>query len=112
LFKPTEPTQTCRSRKVYRITWEFLEIKIVRKTFARQRIVICPGTPGKHDGCGGAVATVLIKVNFNNETLPFCPEPKYLGVTLYRTLTRVHQEPSNFFKQLLPSVKVLHFCKK
>ena len=22
------------------------------------------------------------KVNFNNETLPFCSEPKYLGVTL------------------------------
>ena len=23
-----------------------------------------------------------LKVNFNNETLPFCSEPKYLGVTL------------------------------
>ena len=22
-----------------------------------------------------------LKVNFNNETLPFCSEPKYLGVT-------------------------------
>jgi len=28
-----------------------------------------------------------LKVNFNNETLPFCSEPKYLGVTLYKTLT-------------------------
>ena len=25
-----------------------------------------------------------LKVNFNNETLPFCSEPKYLGVTLDR----------------------------
>jgi len=28
-----------------------------------------------------------LKVNFNNETLPFCFEPKYLGVTLDRSLT-------------------------
>ena len=28
------------------------------------------------------------------------------------TWARVHQEPSTFFKQLLPSVKVLHFGKK
>jgi len=28
-----------------------------------------------------------LKVNFNNETLPFCSEPKYLGVTLDRSLT-------------------------
>jgi len=28
-----------------------------------------------------------LKVNFNNETLPFCPEPKFLGVTLDRSLT-------------------------
>jgi len=28
-----------------------------------------------------------VKVNFNNETLPFCSEPKYLGVTLDRSLT-------------------------
>ena len=27
------------------------------------------------------------EVNFNNETLPFCSEPKYLGVTLDRSLT-------------------------
>jgi len=27
-----------------------------------------------------------LKVNFNNETLPFCSEPKYLGVTLDRSL--------------------------
>ena len=28
-----------------------------------------------------------LKVNFNNETLLFCSEPKYLGVTLDRSLT-------------------------
>jgi len=28
-----------------------------------------------------------LKVNFNNEALPFCSEPKYLGVTLDRSLT-------------------------
>jgi len=28
-----------------------------------------------------------MKVNFNNEILPFCSEPKYLGVTLDRSLT-------------------------
>jgi len=28
-----------------------------------------------------------LKVNYNNETLPFCFEPKYLGVTLDRSLT-------------------------
>ena len=34
-----------------------------------------------------------LKVNFNNETLPFCYEPKYLGVTLDRSLTyRRHLE--------------------
>ena len=34
-----------------------------------------------------------LKVNFNNETLPFCSEPKYLGVTLGRSLTyRQHFE--------------------
>ena len=28
-----------------------------------------------------------LKLNFNNETLPFCSEPKYLGITLDRSLT-------------------------
>jgi len=28
-----------------------------------------------------------LKVNFTNETLPFCSEPRYLGVTLDRSLT-------------------------
>jgi len=28
-----------------------------------------------------------LKVNFNNDTLPFCSEPKYLGVSLDRSLT-------------------------
>jgi len=29
-----------------------------------------------------------------------------------RPVSRVHQEPSTFYKQLLPSVEVLHFGKK
>jgi len=34
-----------------------------------------------------------LKANFNNETLPFCSEPKYLGVMLDRSLTyRRHLE--------------------
>jgi len=34
-----------------------------------------------------------LRVNFNNEILPFCSEPKYLGVTLDRSLTyRRHLE--------------------
>jgi len=34
-----------------------------------------------------------LKVNYSNETLPFCPEPKYLGVTLVRSFTyRRHLE--------------------
>ena len=34
-----------------------------------------------------------LEVNFNNETLPSCSEPKYLGVTLDRSLTyRLHRE--------------------
>jgi len=34
-----------------------------------------------------------LKVNFNNETLPFCSEPKYIGVTLDRSFTyRRHLE--------------------
>jgi len=34
-----------------------------------------------------------LKVNFNNETLPFCSDPKYLGVTLDRSHTyRRHLE--------------------
>jgi len=28
-----------------------------------------------------------LKVNFNNENLPFCSEPKCLGVTLDRSIT-------------------------
>ena len=34
-----------------------------------------------------------LKVNHNNETLPFCSEPKYLGVTLDRfVMYRQHLE--------------------
>jgi len=39
-----------------------------------------------------------LKVNFNNETLPFCSKPKYLGVMLDRLLT---------YRQYLESL-----CKK
>jgi len=47
-----------------------------------------------------------LKVNFNNETLPFCPEPKYLGVTLDRSLTyRRHLE--SLRKKLTSRVTVL-----
>jgi len=28
-----------------------------------------------------------LKVNYNNKILPFCSKPKYLGVTLDRSLT-------------------------
>jgi len=29
----------------------------------------------------------VLKVKYNNETLPFCSEPKYLGVTLDKSIT-------------------------
>jgi len=45
-----------------------------------------------------------LKVNFNNETLPFCSEPKYLGVTLDRSLTyRRHLESLRKKLWMLPS---------
>jgi len=47
-----------------------------------------------------------LKVNFNNETLLFCSEPKYLGVTLDRSLTyRRHLE--SLRKKLTSRVTVL-----
>jgi len=47
-----------------------------------------------------------LKVYFNNETLPFCSEPKYLGVTLDRSLTyRRHLE--SFRKKLTSRVALL-----
>jgi len=47
-----------------------------------------------------------LKVNFNNETLPFCSEPKYLGVTLDRLLTyRRHLE--SLHKKLTSCVALL-----
>ena len=47
-----------------------------------------------------------LKVNFNNETLPFCSEPKYLGVTLDRLLTyRRHLE--SLHKKLTSCVTLL-----
>ena len=52
-----------------------------------------------------------LKVNFNNETLPFCSEPKFLGVTLDRSLTyRRHLE--SLRKKLTARDRVvrLFFC--
>jgi len=47
-----------------------------------------------------------LKVNFNNQTLPFCSAPKYLGVTLDRSLTyRRHLE--SFHKKLTSRVELL-----
>jgi len=47
-----------------------------------------------------------LKVNFNNETLPFCSEPKYLEVTLDRSLTyRRHLE--SLCKKLTSRVALL-----
>jgi len=47
-----------------------------------------------------------LKVNFSNETLPFCSESKYLGVTLDRSLTyRRHLE--SLRKKLTSRVAVL-----
>jgi len=47
-----------------------------------------------------------LKVNFNNKILPFSPEPKYLGVTLDRSLTyRRHIE--SLRKKLTSSVALL-----
>ena len=41
-----------------------------------------------------------LRVNHNNETLPFCSEPKHLGVTLDRSLTyRRHQGRSQDFSK-------------
>jgi len=37
-----------------------------------------------------------MKVNFNNETLPFCSEPKFLGVTLDRALTYIANTLSHY----------------
>jgi len=47
-----------------------------------------------------------LKVNFNSETLSFCSDPKYLGVTLGRSLTyRRHLE--SFRKKLTSHVALL-----
>jgi len=39
------------------------------------------------------------KVKYNNETLAFCSEPKYLGVTLDRPLT-YRRHPESFRKKI------------
>jgi len=63
-----------------------------------------------------------LKVNFNSETLPFCSEPKYLGVTLDRSLTYRPvatggafggSAPSIFFvpPQMIQTRKTNKFCK-
>jgi len=47
-----------------------------------------------------------LKVNHNNETLPFCSEPKYLEVTLDRSLTYCRHLES-LLKKLTSSVALL-----
>jgi len=47
-----------------------------------------------------------LKVNFNNETLPFCSKLKYLGVTLDRSLT-YHRHPESLRKKLTSRVALL-----
>ena len=49
-----------------------------------------------------------LKVKYNNETLPFCSEPEYLGVTLDRSLTyRRHLE--SLRKKLTSRVALLRW---
>jgi len=47
-----------------------------------------------------------LKVNYNNEILPFCPESKYLGVTLDRSLT-YHRHLESLPKKLASRVALL-----
>jgi len=47
-----------------------------------------------------------LKVNCNKETLPFCSEPKYLGVTLDRSLT-YHRHLESLRKKLTSHVALL-----
>jgi len=48
-----------------------------------------------------------LNVKYHNETLPFCSEPKYLGVTLYRSLThRRHLQSISKLCQSLYTFKV------
>ena len=47
-----------------------------------------------------------LKINFNNETLPFCPEAKYLGVTLDRSLM-YRRRLESLRKQLTSRVALL-----
>jgi len=47
-----------------------------------------------------------LKVNFNSETLPFCSEPKYLGVMLDRSLT-YHRHLESLRKKLTSHVVLL-----
>jgi len=47
-----------------------------------------------------------LKVKYNNETTPFCNEPKYLGVTLDRSLT-YSRHLESFRKKLTSRVALL-----
>jgi len=47
-----------------------------------------------------------LKVKYNNETLPFCSKPKYLGVTLDRSLT-CRRHPESVRKKLTSRVPLL-----
>jgi len=47
-----------------------------------------------------------LRVKYNSETLSFCSEPKYLGVTLDRSLT-YHQHHESLRKKLTSRVALL-----
>jgi len=47
-----------------------------------------------------------LKVNFENEVLPFCSEPKYLAVTLDRSLS-YHRDIESLHKKLTSCVTLL-----
>ena len=49
-----------------------------------------------------------LKVNFSNETLPFCSESKYFGVTLDRLFT-YHRHLESLCKKLTPCIALLRW---
>jgi len=49
-----------------------------------------------------------LKFKYNNKTLPFCSEPKCLGVTLDRSLT-YRRHPESLRKKLTPRVALLRW---
>jgi len=53
------------------------------------------------------LATRELKVNYNNEILPFCSEAKYLGVTLDRLLNYRRHLVQSLRKKLTSRVALL-----